>query len=272
MIKIDEHEIRQELGEPTSVQGVFSNSSLSGIRLNLQDLPAGGQAIIEDLTFRDVVHVQDPFSGKEYQASVRQTSSSFTVGQDTKSYVLDISELDTWPNVEELEIEGNIFSVIQYEEFITDGEVGRKAVLRLNHDQFKSLRSLLSRSELSVRRVDVDDEPLKLRFGARMFWSEHEEDGEKYWKHIVRLYQIGKQSSYLDMASDVVQQNLSALVIQMSSRLNLLISILSESNAITEETKEVLLGKGWKSKVDESELNLAWDRLEQVRDAAEYEL
>lgn len=272
MIKIDEHEIRQELGESTSVRGVFSNSSLSGIRLNLQNLHAGEQAIIEDLTSRGVVHVQDPFSGKEYQASIRQTSSSFTVGQDTMSYVLDISELDTWPNVEELEIEGKIFSVIQYEEFITDNEVGRKAVLRLDHDQFKSLRSLLSRSELSVRRVNVDDEPLKLRFGARMFWSEHEEDGEKHWKHIVRLYPVGKQSSSLDMASDVVQQNLSALVIQLSSRLNLLISSLAQSKAINEETKEELLGKDWKSKVDESEWNLAWDQLEQVRDAAEYDL
>jgi hypothetical protein len=224
------------------------------------------------LTSRGVVHVKDPFSGKEYQASIRQASSRFTVGQETKSYVLDISELDTWPNVEKLEIEGKIFSVIQYKEFITDNEVGRKAVLRLDHDQLQSLRSLMSRPELSVRRVDVDDEPLKLRFGAHMFWSEHEENGEKYWKHIVRLYPVGRQSLSLDIASNVVQQNLSALVIQLSSRLNLLISSLAVSNAITEETKEELLGNDWKSKVDEPEWNLAWDRLEQVRDAAEYDI
>lgn len=192
MIKIDEHEIRDNLGEPTDSQGFFSNNSLAGIRLNLENMGEGDQQIIEDLTARGVVNVQDPFTGKAYRASIRQSFSRFTVGENTKSYVIEITELDMWPDIEELEIEGEKFKVIKYEEFKVDGEIGRKAILRLSLDEFQLFRSMLSNTELGVRRGGVDEHPLSLRFGARMFWSEHEEDGEKYWKHIVRLYPVEK--------------------------------------------------------------------------------
>lgn len=266
MIKVDEHEIREDLGEPFSSKSVFSNESLRGITFNFRDIHTRTQTIIEDLISRGTVNIHDPFSEKEYRASIRQSSNSFTVGEDTKSYVLETIEIDSWPSVEELEINGEQFTAIQYEEFITNGEIGRKAVLQLSHEQFQSFRSMLSVTELSVRRIGVDDESLKLRFSGNMFWSEHEENDVKYWKQIVRLYPIGMASSRMDIASDTVQQNLSSMVVHLSSKLNFLVSNLAESKVISEEAKEDLLGKNWRSKVDDPEWNLAWDRLEQIRD------
>ena len=266
MIKIDEHEIREEVGEPFSAQSVFSNEPLMGIKFNFTDARSRTQTVIEDLVSRGTVNISDPFSGKEYRAFIRQASNSFTVGKDTKSYVLEATEIDSWPNVEELEINGETFTAIQYEEFLTDGEIGRKAVLQLNHEKFQALRSMLSVPELNVRRIGVDDESLKLRFGGNMFWSVHEEDGVEYWKQIVRLYPFEMASSRMDIASGTIQQNLSSMVIHLSSKLNFLVSNLAESKAISEEAKDDLLGKNWRSKVDDAEWNLVWDKLEQVRD------
>ena len=130
---------------------------------------------------------------------------------------------------------------------------------------------MLSNTELNVWRVGVDEHPLSLRFGARMFWSEHEEGGEKYWKHIVRLYPVGKGASKtLDMASGVIQDNLAAMVVQLSTRLNLLVSRLAESKAISSEIKDEILNNELKDKKEESDWYRFWDRLEQVADAETY--
>jgi hypothetical protein len=74
------------------------------------------------------------------------------------------------------------------------------------------------------------------------------------------------------MASGVIQDNLVAMVVQLSSRLNVLVSRLAESDVISSEIKNEILGSGWKDKTEESDWHRIWDRLEQVTDAETYEL
>lgn len=267
MIKINEVDVQQRLGDPFSFEGIFSNQLLSGINLNLPNIFSAEQRLIESIIDEGTVNVSDPFSGREYRATIRMVSSSFTVGQDTKSYTLELKEVDSWVHISEIEIEGEVFPVIKYDEFLTHDDIGRKAVLRLDKKQFISIRSMLLKHELSVRRVGVDNEPLKLRFGSKLFWSKHDEEGSEFWKHIIRLYPVGSEGSGIDVASAIIQQNLSAIVVELSSKLNVLINALAETKAISDELKAEILGNAWKEKVNESDFNAIWDSLEQVIDA-----
>ena len=217
-ITIDEFNFFQHYGEPFSFSGVFTKKTLSGIKLSLDNLSKKDQEIIKEILQRDQISVYDPFSNKEYKASTKMISESYTAGTNIKSYIIEISETDLFPDVKEIEIDDEKFSVIKYEEFLTDGEIGRTAILRLNEEEFITLRNILTRKEVKFKRIGIDDKEFNLRFGSRMYWSKHKED-QTYYKHIVRFYPINLQGSSLDFASNVEQSNLIGEFIILSSNL-----------------------------------------------------
>ncbi len=269
-ITIDGLAFDKRLCKDFSFNGVFSGQTLAGIELTLSNLGPRDQETIKELRDKASVKVEDPFSQRRYEATVFQKSNSFTVGQDVQSYVLEIREKDSLPPFDEIDLNGNRFKVDQYEEYLTEGKIARKAVLRLNQDEFETVRNLLCEKTVQFQRIGVDDEPFELRFGGGMYWSTHEEDNQKYFKHIVRLFPVELASSKLNLASGTTQSVVVSMLIELQAKFDLLLKHLGEENHISKEMQTALLGSDWKDISDKTLISSLQDQFEQVNDADEY--
>jgi hypothetical protein len=269
-IKIGEVEILIRAGEEFSFEGLFSNKTLAGINLKLENVDRYYQKRIEDLLKEKEVDVYDPFAAREYSAEISQRSNSYTVGSEVKTYELTVKEIDKIPYFEEIEINGNIFNVLSYQESIISDTVSRQGVLKLTSEEFNKFRKLLSESSISVKRVGVDEEPFNMRFGSQMFWSKHKEDEGEYFKHIFRLFDKSVKPGKLDFASGIIQGNAANMLISLSSKFEELLEALKSDNSLADDTKDKLQTLSRDSIPSKELINNLYDNLVKVMDAEEH--
>jgi len=269
-IKIGEVEIHIRAGEEFSFEGLFSNKTLAGINLKLENVDRYYQKRIEDLLKEKEVGVYDPFAAREYRAEISQRSNSYTVGSEVKTYELTVKEIDKIPYFEEIEINGNIFNVLSYQESIISDTVSRQGVLKLTSEDFNKFRELLSESSISVKRVGVDEESFNMRFGSQMFWSKHKEDEVEYFKHIFRLFDKSVKPGKLDFASGIIQGNAANMLISLSSKFEELLEALKSDNSLADDTKDKLQALSRDSIPSKELVNNLYDNLVKVMDAEEH--
>ena len=269
-IQIDDIGINIQNGKEFSFEGLFSNKKLAGINLKLERVNQYNQQSIETLLKEKKVHVYDPFVEREYKAEITQRSNSFTVGSDVKSYDLVVKEIDEIPYFEKIEINGVCFSVLSYQESITSNTVSRQGVLMLTKDQFKQFRELLSEKSLEVRRVGIDEKPFEMRFGSSMFWSEHSESDTLYFKHIFRLFEKTLESSRLNLASGIVQNNAANMLVNLTANFESMVEILKLDDSLSDDTKNKLANISNNELSSKEILNNLYDKLEKVRDAEKH--
>ena len=208
-IKIDDVELHISSGKQFSYKGTFSGKELAGIELRFGAKGQENIDLIEDLVRRDKVFVNDPFVEREYEANIKLKSSSCQAGVDERSYVCEVEEVDAIPDFDILEINGSEFQVINYRESIhKKDKIGRYALLRLNESEFTALTKMFDLKVADFRRIGIDDEPLKLRFGGGMYWSHHEEGDNIYYKQIVTFFPTDLEPTKINLASGNIQNAL----------------------------------------------------------------
>lgn len=268
-ISVDGINFPTEWGVPFSFDGVFSRQKLLGIELSFTVYGSHKQEQVENLLKKDKVIVEDPFGGQTYEASTWMKSSSFQVGKQEKSYVIELKQIETLPSFDMIEIEGITFRVLRYEESIaeTPDKIGRHSLLKLTKEEFEQFHKLLESSSVKFRRIGIDDVPLELRFGSRMYWSQHTDDGKEHFKQIVRLFPVDLEPSKLNLASGITQGIIARMLISVHARFELLVQELATNKVISAEIQTALLSSGWRDLLPNEKIDQLWDSLDQVEDA-----
>ena len=131
----------------------------------------------------------------------------------------------------------------------------------------EQFRKLLGKSSVKFRRIGIDDDPLELRFGSAMYWSQHTDNDKEYFKQIVRLFPLDLEPSKLSMASAVAQDAMANMIVSLLGRFELLVKELATNKAISEEIKSALLGSSWRDLLPKEKISELYDELDQVDDA-----
>jgi hypothetical protein len=270
-IKIDELALYKREGMPMTFQGKHSGASLSGINLEFTLSRPEHIRMLEELFGKEYVQVDDPFAMRSYEATLRELSHSYTEGKPEYQYTAEIRELDLPPKFEVLEIEGHAFAVLEYSESDEeDDSIGMHAVFKLTKQQFSAFRELLRPGAVLIRRRGVDEEPIPVRYGGAMYWSEHNEEGEVYYKQIVRFFPPDLPASENNLAVGVQQDNLAFMVEALTARFEALASKLTQKKVISEEFRSSLMGDNWQELIEASRLSEIFRRIDKVQDASKY--
>ncbi len=251
-IKIDDLALPANVGQPITFQGKHSLKELSGIKL---DVIARGSKRIEALEKvlqqeRNVA-VDDPFVNRKYDAKVQLEMFSYTEGINEKKFVATLREVDLPPSFEFLELEGEQFKVLKYEEYENHDDVMRRTVfLRLTEDELVKFRSIVEASlpkhgEMSFRRIGVDENSMTLSLRSNVLWSEHEEDGKKFYKQVTHFSPVDYKSRGLGLGSRHTQEGLKHMVGVLSEQLCRLIETLRDNGALSLEQSQNLLKERW---------------------------
>lgn len=250
-IKINDMNFNMSVGRPTTFEGKHAGKELAGIDL---DFSIRQQRLVEDLEklfSSETVKVEDPFVGRSYEAILRKTTESYQSGYPDRHYTMQVRELDLPPIFDVLEIEGHQFPVLRYVETDPDpDEIGRYALLRLSREQFVELQKLIKKESVQIKRIGVDEDPLTVRYGGAMYWSKHKEDGEIYYKQIVRFFSLSDRTPKVYLASGFVQDNLIRIIEVFASRFEALVNELVQNNVISDEKRTSLLEDTWEELLD----------------------
>ena len=272
VIQINDVTLDVRAGRPTSFYGRLSDKTLPGIDMDFH--VTGSQIVeaIERLASQETVQVTDPFVGQTYPASFRLMSHSYTDGQHQHYFICEVRAQDIAPEFSVLIIGGDEFPVLaSREEVVTEQDqegIYRVIVLRLTQAQFVAVQKLL-RHELSIRRKGVDEKPLVVRPGSRMYWSKHTEDGQTFYKQMVRLvhpsnFPSGKAPG---IALVTEQDILFRMVLALSARFERLSDELIEAGVISDEKRALLLSDNWKELLDQQRIDEIAQQTYRVADA-----
>ena len=202
-IQINDLELTRSSGNPFNFNGILSESILSGIDLDFKVSGERNVASIEELFRCDTVEVYDPFIDRSYTATIRLISSSFQAGRPERHYRGQVKELDRVPDFSRLELNGQEFVLFRYKgEVIEKDKISHHALLKLNEEEFKIVNKMINQDSTKMRRIGVDEEQIILRFGGGMYWSQHEENGQTYFKYIVKLFPLDLKPSKINLASE----------------------------------------------------------------------
>lgn len=279
VIEIDDLTFNAEVGQPMSFYGALSGKELPGIDLSFRLDDPEDIETIERLHAQETIQVSDPFVGQIYPASFRMVLHSYTQGQPMHSFTCKIRAIDLAPEFTVLDIAGEQYSVLaSYEQVVTEqGQKGvsRSILLRLTPDQFVKVQSLLNQSEVSIRRVGVDEISLLVRPGFSMFWSEHVESGVTFYKQIVRfIYPANFPPQGPILALKIERDILYQMVIGLFARFQHLTNELVESGTLSDEKRarlfdDDLFGGNWSKLLDEQGTREIGKQMYRVADAQE---
>lgn len=251
--------------------GIHSGRELSKFEVNVSTATPAQTASVEQLLEKKRVQCFDPEQQRAFDVELTLQSSSYQSGRPEKRFSISASEIDTWPAVETLEIEGVRFTVSQYRE--TDeggGHVGRHAMLKLDEEQLRQVRLLVKPGRVSVRRVGIDVEPLSLRFGGMQCWSEDTTNDQKEIQQIIRLYSVDPDQKSPEFASAVIQHNTALLAIEAAHKLNGLVDELRRNGVLSEEKASEYRVVVKATNAEQDVFDDWWWRLDKVRDASDY--
>jgi hypothetical protein len=272
-IKINDVTLDVRSGHTASFYGRLSDKTLPGIDLNFHVTNPQIVEAIERLASQETIQVTDPFVGQTYPASFRLISHSYTSGQPQHYFTCEVRALDISPEFNVLEIDGDEFPVLaSREQIVTEQDqegIYSVIVLRLTQAQFVAVQQLLCHDELSIRRKGVNEKPLTVRHGSRMYWSKHMEDGETFYKQMVRLvYPSNIPSPKASGIALVTEQDiLFRMVMALSARFERLSDELVEAGVISNEKHALLLDDNWKELLDQQCIDEIAQQTYRVADA-----
>ncbi|HHP0489448.1 hypothetical protein [Vibrio harveyi] len=268
-IKINENTVGIECATQSQLDCQFSKNKLDVITLDLQDLNVTEQKIVEGWLAAEEVEVFNPFTEREYKAKTHQRSTSFQTGRAVKSYKIELTELEEPIQISQIELNGQVFDVVKYQESIVRGTVSKEGVIKV-HDLNK-FRELFFEKSINVLRVGVDEEPVTMRFGSLMHWSEHSEDDDVYYKQIFRLFDVDlESSSKFGFANGIHQNNLKKLAVQYALKFETLLQILKEDESLSEATKQKLKAFEIDESIENKMYHTIHDNFDLVQEAEDY--
>lgn len=268
-IRVNNFPFHPSFGSPVRFRGNLSGGTLAGIDLEFHIEGSGHNSEVDALLNQELVTVEDPFVNRSYRASIRQTFHSNFNGH-TANYRFELREIDMTPEFKMLEIEGHQYPVARYvESDLGEERVDRDALLHLSREQFEEVQSLFKPGPILVRRIGVDEEPLTVRYGGGMYWSQHEEGDNTYYKQIVHFVPIDISLSKFNLALGTEQEALVRMVCSLTARFETLVNELAQNNVISPERQSALLRDDWKELLDTQRIDDITRQTMRVRDADE---
>ncbi|HYT36455.1 MAG TPA: hypothetical protein VEL49_04690 [Ktedonobacteraceae bacterium] len=269
-IQVNNFPFHPSFGSPVSFQGNLSGKTLAGIDVEFHIEGSGHSSEVDALLDQEVVTVEDPFVNRSYRASIRQTSHS-NFNDRAANYHFELREIDMTPEFKILEIEGHQYPVARFvERDLGEEGVDRDVLLHLSKEQFEEVQSLFKPGPILVRRIGVDEEPLTVRYGGGMYWSQHEEGDNTYYKQIVHLVPIDiPVSNKINLAIGTEQEALVRMVCSLTARFEALVNELAQNNVISLERKSAIIGDDWKGLLDTQRIEDITRQTMRVRDADE---
>ena len=254
-------------GSPFEFEGVHSGRDLSGIDLNIAAYTDVEAHQVEELLKKDTVEVEDPFTDRKYEAILTRKSSSCQEGRSERWYHFEVKELDEAPRFTQLEIEGHSFHVLRNTETLYEDVIGIHILLRLSPEEFLKFHTLLELDSIKIRRLGIDDSPIVRRFGGALYWSSHEEESQKYYKQIVRLFPTDDPPKRIGIAlgRDKIAQ--SRMILALSARYEALVKMLVENGQICRESGEKLMSDEWRSLIEDERRVMLRSKLTEIDDA-----
>ncbi len=266
-IRVNNFPFHPSFGSPVSFQGKFSGKTLAGIDVEFHIEGSGYKSEVDALLSQEIVTVEDPFVNRSYRASIRQLSHSNFNGR-AANYLFELREVDMTPEFKVLEIDGYQYPVVRYVESDLGVQgVGRETLLHLSREQFEEIQSLFKPGPILVRRIGVDEEPLTVRFGGGMYWSQHEEGSNIYYKQIVYLVPINIPQLRFTPALGKEQEALVRMICSLTARFEALVYELAQYNVISPERRSALLGDDWKALLDTQRISEIIRQTTRVHDA-----
>ena len=267
-IRIDEIEVPDSAGRPFVFNGVHSGTELSGIDVEITVYSDADMQSIEQLFETDTVTVEDPFTGREYEATLARKSSSYQEGHPERWHHFEVKELDEAIPFESLEIEGHTFTVIRNtEELHKDDEIGLYVLLRLSPEEFLEFQRLLRLPQINIRRIGIDKSPLVRRFGGALYWSSHQEGSQRLYKQIARFFPVDPEPSRVGLSLQIEQMAQSRMVLSLYARYEALVNILVEKGQLTQLDGETLMSEDWKELISNEREVMIRSKFTEVRDA-----
>ena len=268
-LKIDQMELSPTVGNPFVFEGVHSGGQLSGIEVAVTVYSNDDAHAIDELFEKDCVTVDDPFTNRQYEATLHGESSMYQEGRPGKTYRFEVKELDETPQFEQLEIEGYTFTVVRNSEslYSKDSVICLNILLRLSPEEFQAFQSLRRLGPITIRRVGIDDSPIVRRFGGALYWSSHEDGSERFYKQIARFFPADFPLSGFSIASGQEQQAQSQMILALSARFEALVKALVENGHVSQEIGEALKSDEWRKLIDDERAVMMASRLSEVNDA-----
>lgn len=266
-VKINDTGIDTFFCEPFESESLLSNNKLAGIRIKLNDISPEQQKIVTKLLSQNEVSVVDPFSKREYSANMTKPQEKLSSNNNLRSYTLEVKEIESIPYFEKISLNGKTYDILGYGEKLYKGTISKQGVVRLTPETFDEFKELLLEREVSVARVGLDEEPVKMRFGSSMFWSKHECDDGIYYKHIFRLFDPNVAPSNINTACRVTQDNSVSLLIDYCLKLESVIELLSKEECLSQETRDILKELTPNEILDKRIINNKVDCITEVIDA-----
>ena len=265
--KIDESEFPLSSCRPFEFAGVHSGRKLPGIDIDITVYSDVDVHQIEKLIKKDTVRVQDPFTARQYEATLTKRSSSYQAGNPARRYHFEVKELDEAKQFTLLDIEGHRFHVSKNIEDLHGKVIGMHILLRLSSDEYVQFHSLRKQGSVAIQRIGIDESPIVMRFGGAQYWSLHKEDSQEFYKQIVRFYPIDFPPSELDIALGHVQAAQSQMILALTARYEALVKMLIESGQLSRENGEALISSEWQGLIDSEREIMLRSRLTKVADA-----
>ena len=265
--KIDEIEFPLSSCSPFEFAGVHSGRELPGIDIDITVYSDVDFHQVEELLQKDTVGVQDPFTARQYKATLTKKSSGYQEGNPARWYRFEVKELDEAKRFAQVEIEGQRFHVLRNIEDFHHEVIGIHILLRLSPDEFVQFHSLLKPGPVEIQRIGIDESPIVRRFGGAQYWSSHKEDSQEFYKQIVRFYPIDSSTGRVGIASGHEQIAQSQMILALSARYEALVRMLMESGQLSQENGEALMSGEWQGLIDDEREVMLRSRLTEVRDA-----
>ncbi len=247
--KIDELSFRAGNSQPRTSPGILSDKQLDGIEFIFRTYSDEQKDQIDTLFARGTVTVEDPFSGRTYEATIHLDTTSYSPGMPETTYSGYVNEIDHAPHVDDIEIDGRRMSPLHYHEEARDGAVFRRALLRLSGDEIDWIRPLIKAGTTTLKRVGVDDAPLHLQFVGRPYWSVHNDDDGKtiYYKQIVNFANpappdvVAPDNPYSLLAKAPDQEALRIGLVYLTAQFEALVNELNRDGTLSDAAKARLL-------------------------------
>ena len=255
------------MANPSTYTGVHSGTELAVCDLEVILYAHDDITRIEELLNKRAVTVEDGFVGRQYEANLTITLTSYQSDRPGKTFQFEVKEMDIAKQFERLELEGQPFEVMKSIETFNDDIVGIHVLLRLSADEFQEFHRLLKPGPINIRRIGIDEAPIVQRFGGALYWSLDQESYPITYKQIVNLYPDDDLDYLSTMASGHTQKALSDMVLALSARYEALLALLVANGQLSQEHAEWLKDETWDQLVSNDRQVMIRSQLEQIGDA-----
>lgn len=227
---------------------------------------------IAGLVEKGLIDAYDPVDDRLFRARLRRPSVSYMDGRREKHHTLEVRELDRWPEVSRVILDGTPFDVHKYSEHLVDGDhhVARNVVLQLAPGEIARCLAIVEKhGTITFQREGVDSAAFLVRAGGNQRWSIHDEGTtQEHMRQLVRFFPPESRGFAHDFASDKTMWELAATVLRLEVKVRAMAEVLQAAKLINADVFATLTSTKSKDLIRDGDIAEFTRRLYRVDDAA----